>query len=906
MTILKVLSCSLIFIVAAVPFIDAEYKPRHYNIHFILYDIQEVFRGEYNVSIYIPDDTQHLYFYTENLYIITTTITNNTQISKENEGKDFPHRPKKFIYDIETYITTISFPYILSSGCYTLYMKFSGFFGENGGFRTFYNQQNDRVSLAATHYHTFGIRRLFPLLKDSMYASYNISIKHHVNYTALSNMPMWEENVDENNMQWTRFETTPVIPVHFIAASVVHLGFILDTSQSAKLWCGGSMEPHMIFAYTVVIIIEKFSDNVFPYRKSPETNHIAIPKFCEVLDEENIKFGFVLYREADIIFNQKTDDEMRKIEIVRVISYKVMHERISNAIDKWQPWLSKGLSTFFGIYAANETFPHFRIQDFFVVQMQHDVLHWGTKDTWPLTIESGFNSSFEIPRYIKASIMFRTLQIISPKKMLHTYMKYLRDHSYDTMFLNIVQSDLNESFGNHSFDIDRITNWTQLNYYPVINVQRNYNTNLLNIYLLKIVENFTNIWIHVNITTQTYSNLKKILPILWLGPNNSHQLQITDFINQSDWVLANLQQSGCYRVNYDVKNWKRLSKYLNSKSYRTIHVLDRAKIIDDTFHFVMTGRLNFTIFLNISHYLWQDTDYIAWYPMFKNLEYISGFFAFPESVPRKKEIIEPLNLILSEIKYPNFKSNITQESVFTKCLRQEAARWLCNIGLKHCLLQANNELKSYFFNRTNFSPTKIWIEWKEWTFCNGLMIEDDNIWMQVYDMYLKESDYSILKFLACSKNASIIRQYMHLMANMTNVTAIDRISSFCTIVARHAKNVPVLDFILDNLEKIKPKEIGLVTALTIIINHVYAKEHIVQIKNYVQINFKEDLKFAIYYHDMVIQSYLKNFVETMIYKIIMKVNRKLELRWNQIRSQLHKYRYLIKNYDYILKEDLAD
>ncbi|EFN65012.1 Laeverin, partial [Camponotus floridanus] len=139
-------------------------------------------------------------------------------------------------------------------------------------------------------------RRLFPLLKDSMYASYNISIKHHVNYTALSNMPMWEENVDENNMQWTRFETTPVIPVHFIAASVVHLGFILDTSQSAKLWCGGSMEPHMIFAYTVVIIIEKFSDNVFPYRKSPETNHIAIPKFCEVLDEENIKFGFVLYR----------------------------------------------------------------------------------------------------------------------------------------------------------------------------------------------------------------------------------------------------------------------------------------------------------------------------------------------------------------------------------------------------------------------------------------------------------------------------------------------------------------------------------------------------------------------------------------------------------------------------------
>ncbi|EFN64375.1 Aminopeptidase N, partial [Camponotus floridanus] len=84
-----------------------------------------------------------------------------------------------------------------------------------------------------------------------------------------------------------------------------------------------------------------------------------------------------------------------------------------------------------------------------------------------------------------------------------------------------------------------------------------------------------------------------------------------------------IYQIGSYRVNYDAENWNRLSKYLNSNSYRTIHVLDRAKIIDDTFHFLMTGQLNFTIFLNISHYLRRDTDYIAWYPMFKNLEYMS-------------------------------------------------------------------------------------------------------------------------------------------------------------------------------------------------------------------------------------------------------------------------------------------
>jgi len=88
---------------------------------------------------------QDIYFYTENLSITRITITNNTQISEESEEEVFAHRPKKFIYDTKTNITTISLPYNLSSGNYTVNMKFSGFLAEDGGFRTYMNKQNDRV-----------------------------------------------------------------------------------------------------------------------------------------------------------------------------------------------------------------------------------------------------------------------------------------------------------------------------------------------------------------------------------------------------------------------------------------------------------------------------------------------------------------------------------------------------------------------------------------------------------------------------------------------------------------------------------------------------------------------------------------------------------------------------------------
>jgi len=154
MAFLKVLSCSLIFIIAAALFIDEHISipkldilyPQHYNIYFVLDFNYGIFHGEYNVSIYIPYETQNIYVYKEKLSIIGVRVTNDTQISKENNEEPFAHEFNGSAYNTETRITTISFPYNLSLGFYTLNMQFIGTLAENGGFRTFYmNQQNDGV-----------------------------------------------------------------------------------------------------------------------------------------------------------------------------------------------------------------------------------------------------------------------------------------------------------------------------------------------------------------------------------------------------------------------------------------------------------------------------------------------------------------------------------------------------------------------------------------------------------------------------------------------------------------------------------------------------------------------------------------------------------------------------------------
>ena len=93
--------------------------------------------------------------------------------------------------------------------------------------------------------------------------------------------------------------------------------------------------------------------------------------------------------------------------------------------------------------------------------------------------------------------------------------------------------------------------------------------------------------------------------------------------------------TGYYRINYDNDNWEKLARYLNSTEYMNVHVLNRAQIIDDAYFFLLRNKLEYSFFEQLTYYLSNETNYVAWYPMFKILENISGFFPFSKSTKIK-------------------------------------------------------------------------------------------------------------------------------------------------------------------------------------------------------------------------------------------------------------------------------
>lgn len=85
---------------------------------------------------------------------------------------------------------------------------------------------------------------------------------------------------------------------------------------------------------------------------------------------------------------------------------------------------------------------------------------------------------------------------------------------------------------------------------------------------------------------------------------------------------------------------------------------------------------------------------------------------------------------------------------------------------------------------------------------------DNKTWNDMFNIFMNESNSKILRFLACAEDPTIICNYIKTLAFsnfMGNVTDSDHINSFYFIVARHAKNDAVLEYILENFVYVKPR-----------------------------------------------------------------------------------------------------
>lgn len=111
-------------------------KPQHYNIKIKLRSEENIFFGECDINIQILKTMQQIIMLSEELGLITTTLTNYTRYLPD-QNKTRTHKIFSHIYDYENNTVKLYFYNALSPGHYILNLKYSGAISIKGGFQKF-------------------------------------------------------------------------------------------------------------------------------------------------------------------------------------------------------------------------------------------------------------------------------------------------------------------------------------------------------------------------------------------------------------------------------------------------------------------------------------------------------------------------------------------------------------------------------------------------------------------------------------------------------------------------------------------------------------------------------------------------------------------------------------------------
>jgi len=165
--------------------------------------------------------------------------------------------------------------------------------------KKFQNLLNCDRLLLASHTQANGARQLFPCWDEPhLKATFTISIKHHQDFTVLSNMPPrihLSSNI--NDFIWTKFYTTPSLSTYQIAIVITNYT-CMRIDKNIYLWCEKCSDydnQSMKFEFA-----RRFIHNITLHLRSklsvidiPKMDHVAVPNFPR---DGTSKWGFVFHR----------------------------------------------------------------------------------------------------------------------------------------------------------------------------------------------------------------------------------------------------------------------------------------------------------------------------------------------------------------------------------------------------------------------------------------------------------------------------------------------------------------------------------------------------------------------------------------------------------------------------------
>uniref|UniRef100_A0A3P9I692 Aminopeptidase n=1 Tax=Oryzias latipes TaxID=8090 RepID=A0A3P9I692_ORYLA len=678
---------------------------------------------------------------------------------------------------------------LTAGASYVLQTEFGGELADDlkGFYRSEYAENGVKKVIATSQMQVTHARKAFPCFDEpAMKAIFNVTIIHSRDTTALSNgMQIYSENtlIDNKPVRVTVFEPTKRMSTYLLAFIVTDFSYnyLNQSNLLVRIWAQriaieqGHGDYALNLTEPVLHFYQKYYNTSYPLSK---LDQIALPDFNAGAMEN---WGLVTYRDTALLFDPRLSSTGNKERVSTVISHELAHMWFGNLVTlRWwnDLWLNEGFATYVEYLGVDYAEPSWNVKDHIVLyEMQRAFAVDALASSHPLSRgEEEVNTPAEIAEmfntisYSKGSAVLRMLSAFLTERVfvvgLSSYLKAFAFSNTDDSDLwdHLQQAvDRTPGLGIPLSVKDIMSRWTLQMGFPVVTIDtRTGNINQTHFLLDpdSIVERpsqFNYIW---------------YIPVKWMrnGVEQKQYWLLQKTVSGQEWVLANTNVSGFFRVNYDQDNWDRLIDLL-STNHQALPAINRAQIIDDAFNLARAEIISTKLALRTTKYLSKERDYIPWQSALGNLNYFILMFD-------RTEVFGALQAYLRKQVRPLFKHfqmltanwTIIPANHDDQYNQINAVKMACRVEVEGC-----RELIKGWYRQwmENPSHNPIHPNLRSTVYCHGVALggveEWDFTWRMCRNATLGSEAMKLRSALACSKTPWLLNRYLEYTLDPTKV-----------------------------------------------------------------------------------------------------------------------------------------
>ncbi|TSL68185.1 Aminopeptidase N [Bagarius yarrelli] len=510
-------------------------------------------------------------------------------------------------------------------------------------------------------------------------------------------------------------------------------------------------EPAMKAVFHITLIHEP---GTVALSNSQEIDQIALPDFNAGAMEN---WGLVTYRETALLFDPQTSANGNKQRIVTVVAHELAHMWFGNLVTlKWwnDLWLNEGFASYVEYLGADYAEPTWNMKDQIVL---YDINRAFAVDSLvsshPLSCkEEEVNTPVEITQ------MFNTISYSKGAAVLRMLSQFLTEPVF-AKGLSAADKTQHLKLPHSIHDI--MNRWILQMGFPVVTIDTQTGNVSQKHFLLdpkSVVERpseFSYEWFIPIKWMKTGVEQEQ----LWLLQKSAMHKPLK--ARKDEWILANLNVSGYYRVNYDSENWERLLGQLTT-NHQKIPVINRAQILSDAFTLARAAIVDIKLALRTTKYLSREREYIPWEAALRSLGSLFAVF-------ERNEVYGPMQAYLRKQVKPLFDHFTSATANWTKVPAGHTDQFTqiialslaCSTGVQEC-----KDLTKRWFREWMQDPehNRIHPNLRSTVYCNAIAAGGVEEWDFCWEMFKKATiaaeAVKLRSALSCTKQPWLLNRFL--------------------------------------------------------------------------------------------------------------------------------------------------